>query len=451
MPLFGTRKQTAKVDSSDPKRHWYALRDADEEAILGDHVPIGGIVHQTQRTKSLTTTRGEGTESSMLKSAVSSASPGLLADVPSVSKPILIGWRIGIALMFLSAGSLLYLLTCSVPSWRVNWSVVRIFLPKQDFGLLYDTAKSTEPPNSTTIASRMHSEHAFGSADDRGNAGDHDALAKRVASQAEAYGYVSVNMWGWCLSGDGAEQIICSPESMWFNLDDLVGKSPKLPATSFNPFLLHALIMHGIAMLAAMLAVIPMGLTTWRICRAKAPEIQGGWFEHGSVLVACLLCLTSWIVDRCLKKSVSHRVTAYRVESGSAVVITGVSTILLFAAFLLSAIPVVYMHMRRQSQLLKYWKNLEDYDTAFARQKDDDDDGGGDEQEGQMRISSSRRRLRDHRLTRIFFGTAEKHEDGVVNDRRRGRRVKRDRRRRGNSSRERKSRDRKRKGDRRRR
>lgn len=46
--------------------------------------------------------------------------------------------------------------------------------------------------------------------------------------------------------------------------------------------------------------------------------------------------------------------------------IMGVSSILLAVTFLVSAVPCLYLHMRRQNQLLKYWMNLEDYDDRLT-------------------------------------------------------------------------------------
>ncbi|KAK8846822.1 hypothetical protein IAR55_005910 [Kwoniella newhampshirensis] len=357
------------------------------------------------------------------KDAAPTTAPTFVASRPRVSKKLLVIWRVWVILLFLAAGSLLYLLTSSSPSWRANWSVVTIGIPEDEFRHLYHTGQFSRSlqsgPRNEVMDSTVevgplnltHSPHRPITSD-RGFTRDTTTAIDSRAGQGGTVGLLSVNMWGWCLKGRDVEKVICSPERMWFDLNSLFTSSTNpnaVSSASFNPNLLHALILHGIAMLVAMLALIPIGLETWRICRAREPDIQEGWFEHGSVITTCLLCMLSWIIDRSLRASVANRLPSYQVKSGLAVVITGVSTILLGVTFFFSAIPVLYVHMRRQSQLLSYWKNLEDYDAAVARQKEENEaqKPGG---EGRVKRSRSMRRLRENRLTRMIFGSSENRQ-----------------------------------------
>lgn len=92
--------------------------------------------------------------------------------------------------------------------------------------------------------------------------------------------------------------------------------------------------------------------------------------------------------------------------------IMGVSSILLAVTFLVSAVPCLYLHMRRQNQLLKYWMNLEDYDEAVARQHSEEAEKGNNKKydkdnKGRSRSTTRslpRRGLLDRRLTNMMFG-----------------------------------------------
>ncbi|WVQ84117.1 hypothetical protein IAT38_006262 [Cryptococcus sp. DSM 104549] len=356
----------------------------------------------------------------------------LVTAGPALSKRVLIAWRLSIILPFLAAGCLLYLLTCSAPSWRANWSVVRIALPADEFKRVYQVGQSI---TGTSDDSTESTQNQTGGSASRRDVFDRAAAVASTGGDAWSSavgGYMTVNMWGWCLKS-AESTTTCSSESMWFNMDSLLGTSSStashgLSADTFNSILVHAMIVHGLAMVAAMLSVIPLGLTTWRVFRSKDTDVQGGWFEYGSILAACLLCLISWIIDRCLEASVSSKLSDYKVTSGSAAVITGVSAILLAVAFLLSAVPVLYFHMKRQSQLLRYWNNLEDYDEAVARQ---DGDGkpesprrGGDTARKRSKTSTGKK-LRNNRLTRMLFGGG--YDSSTDGEERRGRRHRRGR------------------------
>lgn len=91
-------------------------------------------------------------------------------------------------------------------------------------------------------------------------------------------------------------------------------------------------------------------------------------------------------------------------------IIMGVLSILLAATFLISAVPCLYLHMRRQNQLLKYWMNLEDYDEAVARQHSSEEAVKGNDKnydmdnKGRATRRPRPRGLRDHRLTKMIFG-----------------------------------------------
>lgn len=92
--------------------------------------------------------------------------------------------------------------------------------------------------------------------------------------------------------------------------------------------------------------------------------------------------------------------------------IMGVSSILLAVTFLVSAAPCLYLHMRRQNQLLRYWMNLEDYDEAVARQHSEEAEKGDSkkyDKDNKGRSTSTtrslpRRGLLDRRLTNMMFG-----------------------------------------------
>lgn len=92
--------------------------------------------------------------------------------------------------------------------------------------------------------------------------------------------------------------------------------------------------------------------------------------------------------------------------------ITGVSSILLAVTFLVSAVPCLYLHMRRQNQLLKYWMDLEDYDEAVARQHSEEAEKSNSKKYNKNNKGRStsttrslpRRGLLDRRLTNMMFG-----------------------------------------------
>ncbi|WVQ97894.1 hypothetical protein IAU59_005011 [Kwoniella sp. CBS 9459] len=302
---------------------------------------------------------------------------------PVLSTKLLVGWRIAIILPFLAAGCLLYLLTCSAPSWRSDWSVVKVKLEKSDWTGIYQQGLALS------------------------GGGENAEIADEADDAAEGGaggGWLSVNMWGWCLQDASGSETICSGENMWFDLDELLGEESKSSTPSgddFNFLLTHGLVIHGFGMLAAMMALIPIGLNTFRTIRAKNGTVQSNWFEHGTILVACALCLASYIIDRCLKSSVASNLEGYTVTSGHANTVIGVSALLLGICFLLSGIPPLHFHMKRQRQLLKYWKNLEDYDQAISRETHDIE--AKKEQERKKKQGSSKR-SKASRMTRMILG-----------------------------------------------
>ncbi|WRT64924.1 uncharacterized protein IL334_001864 [Kwoniella shivajii] len=328
---------------------------------------------------------------------------------PKIPKNVLIIWKVSIILMFLSAGILLYLLTCSDPTWRSQWSVVKVQLPSNQFSIIKSNGKKISQ----------------------------NAQTSSLAGEGEGGGWLSINMWGWCLQDSSKSETLCSSDNMWFDLDPLLGEKSTSDAPSgddFNFLLTHGLIIHALGMLAAMMAIIPIILNTFRTVRAKQPMVESGWFEHGTLLIACLLCLISFIIDRTLKLSVSNNLSDHKVISGKALTITGVSSLLLFYTLLLSSIPPFYFHMKRQSRLVKYWTEFQDYDEALA-----DEDQKSLEAKRKRPSSRSRgKKPRRRRLSRAIFGDEDYYGSGPRRrgtlsrwasgrrDRRRRRRNKRD-------------------------
>ncbi|OXC69340.1 hypothetical protein AYX13_01900 [Cryptococcus neoformans] len=397
MRLFGNARKDQERD-----RTWTAL--ADEEAGAKRKGSKGNSSYQSMEAQA-------GQSSSKLQPKIDDANDldtqPFVATIPEFSKGKLLLWRLSIILPFLVAGCLLYLLTCSASSWRANWGSIKIELPSTEFEDLYASGSTIIRHSSNSTSSRR---------DYANHVSAKPIHNKRVNDTDNASGgYLSLNMWGWCLKSiEQTTAIMCSSESMWFNMDDLVDSSSihsrELIQDTFNPFLVHALIVHGFAMLSTMLALIPIALNTWRILRAQKPKINTSWFENITLLLASILCLVSWIVNRCLQASVSSKLLDYNVDAGLASIIMGVLSILLAATFLISAVPCLYLHMRRQNQLLKYWMNLEDYDEAVARQHSSEEAVKGNDKnydmdnKGRATRRPRPRGLRDHRLTKMIFG-----------------------------------------------
>lgn len=133
-----------------------------------------------------------------------------VATIPEFSKGKLLLWRLSIILPFLTAGCLLYLLTCSTSSWRANWSSIKIELPSTEFESLYASGSTITRESSNSTPSRR----------DYANKGKHQIKCddriqylirqcqvsakpihnKRVNNTDDALGgHLSLNMWGWCL------------------------------------------------------------------------------------------------------------------------------------------------------------------------------------------------------------------------------------------------------------
>ncbi|WWD07821.1 hypothetical protein V865_005927 [Kwoniella europaea PYCC6329] len=310
---------------------------------------------------------------------------------PKISKKKLIGWRVGIIVCWFVSATLLYLLTCSNPLWRNTWSVVKVHLPSDEWGSVESKAKEISDNVLNLPTKRQQIE------DDNKDEEDDDE------EEVNDGGWLTVNMWGWCLQDIRKTEIICSGENMLFDLDQLLGEESRASAPSgddFNFLFTHGLIIHGIAMVTAMIAIMPISITTFRIVRARQPTVQSGWFEHGTLLTACTLCLIAYIIDRILKTSVKNNLHDHRVLSGQALTVTGICTILLAITFLISSIPPLYFHMKRQSQLVRYWEDLEDFDEALA----DDDDS---EKMQKRKTPRKVRRSRTKRAARALFGSRD--------------------------------------------
>ncbi|WVN88006.1 uncharacterized protein L203_103204 [Cryptococcus depauperatus CBS 7841] len=310
------------------------------------------------------------------------------------SPKILIPWRLAVILPLLTTGCLLYLLTCSAPSWRANWSVVKISVPNGEFGRIYDAAGAItgQSKNNTKRAAvtMKRVPPAQGGISVRDSGGNDEG------------GQVTINMWGWCVKPTIDGDIRCSSQSMWFNMKDLMNiLSGNLTNGTFNSILTHALIVHGFAMLAVMVAAIPVALFTWRTLKRK--QVQGGWPEYGILLFASLLCFISWIVDRCLQSNVSSKVPKYDIDAGLASVITGVSSLLLVFTSMISGVPVLYLHLKRQRQRLKYWKDLEKDGETMVQQDES-------EEESDTEDSIKRRNRSKNGIPKGKEGKEEKEE-----------------------------------------
>ncbi|EAL21161.1 hypothetical protein CNBD5370 [Cryptococcus deneoformans B-3501A] len=211
-----------------------------------------------------------------------------VATIPEFSKGKLLLWRLSIILPFLTAGCLLYLLTCSTSSWRANWSSIKIELPSTEFESLYASGSTITRESSNSTPSRR---------DYANKVSAKPIHNKRVNNTDDALGgHLSLNMWGWCLkSTEQTTAIMCSSESMWFSMDDLVDssstRSRELTTDTFNHFLVHALIVHGFAMLSTMLALIPIVLNTWRILRAQKPKVFHAIQPRTKILLRVLIAV----------------------------------------------------------------------------------------------------------------------------------------------------------------
>nr|XP_018265529.1 uncharacterized protein I303_01895 [Kwoniella dejecticola CBS 10117]OBR87687.1 hypothetical protein I303_01895 [Kwoniella dejecticola CBS 10117] len=141
-------------------------RPADEESN------IGLLPHHVLRDKSSSEGRiGEEEDHSRFK-------------IPSIPKEKMIIWRISIILLFIIPACLLYLITCSDPSWRTNWSVVKVHLPSQEWGIISSKGRQLGRSYTANITKR---------AEENGEEADN--------AETEDGGWLSVNMWGWCLQG----------------------------------------------------------------------------------------------------------------------------------------------------------------------------------------------------------------------------------------------------------
>nr|ODO03724.1 hypothetical protein L204_00061 [Cryptococcus depauperatus CBS 7855] len=312
------------------------------------------------------------------------------------SPKILIPWRIAVILPLLTTGCLLYLLTCSAPSWRANWSVVKISVPNGEFGRIYDAAGAItgQSKNNTKRASVTMKRVPSAQGD----------ISVRDSGGNDEGGQVTINMWGWCVKPTIDGDIRCSSPSMWFNMKDLMNiLSGSLTNSTFNSILTHALIVHGFAMLAVMAAAIPVALFTWRTLK------RSRWLAR--IWNPSICKFTMFYLNRCLQSNVSSKVPKYDIDAGLASVITGVSSLLLVFTSMISGVPVLYLHLKRQRQRLKYWKDLEK-DGETMVQQDESEEESDTEDSLKRRNRSKSDRMRDHRLTRMIFGDRYDDHEG---------------------------------------
>ncbi|KIR36430.1 hypothetical protein I310_00559 [Cryptococcus deuterogattii CA1014] len=231
MRLFGKANKNQERDEA-----WIAV--ADEEVGVKRNVPKGKSSHrsveeQAGKKSSKSSKGGDNNDFD---------TQPFVATNPVFSKKKLLLWRLSIALPFLTTGCFLYLLTSSASSWRANWSSIKIELPSTDFDNLYASGSTITGQSTNGLSSRRNFATYMSAK---------PIHYKRVNDIDDVLGgYLSLNLWGWCLkSTEQAVPIMCSSESMWFSMDDLVDSSSmnsrKLTKDIFNPFLVHALIVHG--------------------------------------------------------------------------------------------------------------------------------------------------------------------------------------------------------------
>nr|KIR50066.1 hypothetical protein I312_01161 [Cryptococcus bacillisporus CA1280] len=278
------------IKHQEPDEAWIAV--ADEEVGVKRNGPKGKNSHQwvdAQAGQKSSKSSKDGDTNDL-------DTQPFVATNPEFSKKKLLLWRLSIVLPFLTAGCLLYLLTCSASSWRANWSSIKIELPSTDFDDLYASGSTITGQSSNGLSSRRDfATYMSAKSIHYKRANDiNDVLG----------GYLSLNLWGWCLkSTEQAIPIMCSSESMWFNMGDLVDSSSmnsrKLTKDTFNPFLVRALIVHGFAMLFTMLALIPIVLNTWRILRAQKPKVFHAIQPRTKTLLKVLILAGIWhYIDR---------------------------------------------------------------------------------------------------------------------------------------------------------
>ncbi|WWC87054.1 uncharacterized protein L201_001939 [Kwoniella dendrophila CBS 6074] len=340
---------------------------------------------------------------------------------PKIPKNVSIMWRVLIIALFIVSACLLYLLNCSDVSWRIKWSVVKVDLPSNDWGTISNQARLLSDIIIRKGASKdndndnnNNSNEKRGDDEDDVDGNEEKGEVPDNKGQGSVAGSLSVNMWGWCLQDSTKAETICSGASMLFDLDDLLGddaKSNGLSGKDFNFLLLHGLVIHGIAMVSTMTALIPISINTFRTIRSKILTLESSWFEHGTLLTGCVLCLIAYVIDKMLNNSVNNNLPNYKVTSGQGLIVAGIATLLILITLLISGIPPFYFHMKRQSQLVRYWEDLEDHDEALD--SDNEDDYYGEDytfkRKKKKRKKRGLKRSRSERLAKMVFG-----EDGLV-------------------------------------
>lgn len=144
MRLFGKATKHQERDEA-----WIAV--ADEEVGVKRNGPKGKNSHQWVEAQA----GQKSSKSSKDGDANDLDTQPFVATNPGFSKKKLLLWRLSIVLPFLTAGCLLYLLTCSASSWRANWSSIKIELPSTDFDDLYSSGSTITGQSSIGLSSRM--------------------------------------------------------------------------------------------------------------------------------------------------------------------------------------------------------------------------------------------------------------------------------------------------------
>ncbi|ORX34520.1 hypothetical protein BD324DRAFT_636223 [Kockovaella imperatae] len=196
-------------------------------------------------------------------------------------KELALWWSFAPLLPLLIGLFLLFIVTCSASRLRADFALIKIQLDAEDYSALYTAT-----------------------------------LDQQTRRKRDAAGYLTLGTWGWCVKSADSRQTSCSRTSGWYSMDQLLDNTNSgLSSDDFNSFLVHLLILHGLALLITLLAVVPVSLSAWRQYR-RDTNSQPGWFQHGTILASASLALVAWTIDKILKHSVASNANAYTVESG---------------------------------------------------------------------------------------------------------------------------------------
>ncbi|KAK4689837.1 hypothetical protein P7C73_g268, partial [Tremellales sp. Uapishka_1] len=336
---------------------------------------------------------------------------------PDFSLASRILWPIALLLPVLGAGVLLYLITCSSESWRADLSVVKVLLPSSEYAALYSAGlpQSQDQSSNSSITSSssvgVSANSAGGTASTRiatVASSSPMALASGVSrmtirddSTPRGAGYLTLGFWGWCLESVDSSGMICSQPMAVFDLDQLFDAA-SLPSSSlsnedFDEFLVRALVVHGLAMIAIMLSAVPLILLIWRRYWLNNKHAEGGWFQNLTLLTAALTCLGAWIVDKILKLSSVTDKTSYKVSSGLGPSLVGVAAILMLLAFLLSSVPVLVRYMSRQRSYVRHWSDVEKTGEELAQYRTDEAQREAEREAARIKLERKRRRQEGRR------------------------------------------------------